>query len=298
VLKIYQEPFIQEIKEDWILNKGLQLYIKREDLIHPTVSGNKWRKLNYNLIAAREMGFDCLLTFGGAYSNHIYSTAAAAKEAGFKSIGVIRGEELADKPLNPTLQFARECGMQLHFISRSDYRKKKDAGFIEKLGADFGKFYLIPEGGTNNLAIKGAEEIVTEQAKKFEAICLAVGTGGTISGIISAAAESQNIIGFSVLKGDFLIDDVKSLLNNYQKPHLTNRQIETDYHFGGYAKVTNELEQFIEKFERQHNIPLDPIYTGKMMFGVYDLIRKDFFRKGTKILTIHTGGLQGKKGFE
>lgn len=296
ILKVYEEPVIQEIKEEWINRKNIRLFIKREDKIHPYVSGNKWRKLKYNLLQAREEGHDTLLTFGGAYSNHIYATAAAANKAGFKSIGVIRGDELAAQPLNPTLSFARENGMRLHFVSRESYRQKEEGIFIEEMHQQFGDFYLIPEGGTNNLAIKGSAEIVNAEVKTFDVVCLPVGTGGTISGVISAVDLKQEVIGFSTLKGDFLIEETKRLLKNYSGNQTSekNWQIETEYHFGGYAKTKPDLIDFIKQFEADHNIPLDQVYTGKMMFGIYEKIRKGDIPEGASVLAIHTGGLQGR----
>lgn len=277
-----------------MLDKGLQLFIKREDMIHPFVSGNKWRKLKYNLVEAKNKGIDTLLTFGGAYSNHIYATAAAAQEAGFNSIGVIRGDELADKPRNHTLRFAEEHGMQLHFISRESYRNKNNTEFIALLKKQFGDFYLIPEGGTNALAIKGSREILDHTTTGFDVICSSVGTGGTLAGLIVGAQPHQQILGFSALKGDFLKDEIKGLLKSVQSKS-TNWAVETDYHFGGYAKTNQELDSFMESFERRHQILLDPIYTAKMLFGIYDIIRSDQFHPGQKILAIHTGGLQGRK---
>jgi 1-aminocyclopropane-1-carboxylate deaminase len=294
MLKLHSQPIIQEIKEDWITEKGIKLFIKREDLIHPFVSGNKWRKLKYNLEEARSQNKKTLLTFGGAYSNHIYATAAAVNEAGFNSIGVIRGEELEEKELNHTLSFARENGMQLHFVSREEYRSKDEKSYLQNLKKLFGDFFLLPEGGTNNLAIKGCEEIVDSAVKTFDIIGLSVGTGGTISGIISAAETNQKILGFSALKGDFLIKEVEELLINYSGKTYDNWSIETNYHFGGYAKTKGELLEFIDNFENKNNIPLDQVYTGKMMFGLYDKIIKGEFETGSKILAIHTGGLQGK----
>lgn len=296
MLKLHETPAIEEVKERWINEKSIRIFVKREDKIHPYVSGNKWRKLKYNLVKAREEGRKTILTFGGAYSNHIYATAAAAKEAGFQSIGVIRGDELANKPLNPTLSFARDNGMKFHFVNRESYREKNEKAFISRLREQFGDFYLVPEGGTNHLAIKGCEEIVDDTVRKFDFICLPVGTGGTISGIISASAKHQQVMGFSALKGDFLIDDVRNFLSSYQngKPVSLNWQIETDYHFGGYAKTTPGLLDFIRRFEALHQLPLDQVYTGKMMYGLYDKISKDHFDEGTKILVVHTGGLQGR----
>lgn len=293
MLQLYKEPFIQEIEDQLFKDKGLRVYIKREDQIHPTVSGNKWRKLKYNLHEAKTQGHDTLLTFGGAYSNHIYATAAAAHEAGFKSIGIIRGEELVDKPLNKTLSFATEQGMQLVFVDREAYRQKSESNFIKTLEEEYGKFYLLPEGGTNNLAIKGCEEILCDNDKQYDIVCCAVGTGGTISGIIAASLRDQHVLGFSALKGDFLKSEVQILLENYSAKKFKNWSINTDYHFGGYAKTNHELLDFITDFEQRHHVPLDQVYTGKMMFGIYDLISKNHFRSGAKILLIHTGGLQG-----
>jgi len=292
MLKIYKEPFIQNITEKWMEDKGLQLFIKREDVIHPYVSGNKWRKLKYNLEKARSKGYKNLLTFGGAYSNHIYATAAAANEAGIGSIGVIRGEELANKPLNKTLQFAVKQGMRLHFITREKYRNKYDPTLLDDLKRSQGEFYLIPEGGTNELAIKGTKEIMDESTGEFDIICSSVGTGGTIAGIIEGMNDNQQAIGFSALKGDFLKDEVQNLLTGPGKNK--NWSINTNYHFGGYAKSSDELVDFTNNFEREHKFLLDPIYTSKMLYGIYDLMQKSVFKKGDKILAIHTGGLQGR----
>lgn len=295
MLKIYQKPEKQELKSDFLTEKKVQLFIKREDLIHPHVSGNKWRKLKYNLEEAKKQGHHTLLTFGGAYSNHIYATAAAAKEAGFKSIGIIRGEE--HLPLNHTLSFAQEQGMQLSYMDRSTYRLKKEADVIQQLRDQFGEFFLVPEGGTNNLAIQGCEEIIDDQVKLFDIVCSAVGTGGTISGIIAGMKGNAKIMGFSSLKGNFLTDEVKQLLSGYQCD-FQNWEMINDYHFGGYAKVKPELMAFINDFKKDYHIQLEPIYTGKMMYGLFDMISKDYFDKNSRILAIHTGGLQGLKGFE
>jgi 1-aminocyclopropane-1-carboxylate deaminase len=278
----------QEISLPLLKEKGIKLFIKRTDQTHKHVSGNKWYKLKYNLIEAKKKGFKTLLTFGGAYSNHIAATACAAKENGFKSIGVIRGEE--HLPLNPTLQFAKEQGMHIHYVSRSDYREKTTPDFLEKLKVQFSDFYLIPEGGTNKLAIQGTSEIL-EANDTQDYICCAVGTGGTIAGIINASTNKQTVIGFPAIKGiDALGKDIESWTNK-QSWKLIN-----DYFCGGYAKVNEELVEFINKFNTVHDIPLDAVYTGKMMLGILDLVAKDYFPKGSTILAIHTGGLQGNKG--
>lgn len=283
----------QQIQLPLLQEKQIELWIKREDLIHPYVSGNKFRKLKYNIQQAKHLKKNTLLTFGGAFSNHIVATSVAGKIYGFNTIGVIRGEELAknlNKVLkeNTTLAKAHECGMHFDFISRQEYRNKTNIDFIEKLKAKYGDFYLIPEGGTNDLAIKGCQEILVDADKKFNYICTSVGTGGTITGLINSAKKHQSILGFPALKGNFIEKEIKQLTNKSQNWRLIN-----DYHFGGYAKYKPELFLFINDFKRDTNILLDPIYTGKMLFGILEMIKKNSFKRGTKILAIHTGGIQG-----
>ena len=271
--------------------KQVELYIKREDEIHPFVSGNKYRKLKYNLNEAKKEGFKTLLTFGGAFSNHIAAVASAGNLLGFKTIGVIRGEELESKiEANSTLSFAKENGMQFKFVSREAYRNKTSETFLNTLKEEFGEFYTIPEGGTNTLAVRGCEEILSEADKGFDYICCAVGTGGTISGLINCSKPSQQVLGFPALKGDFLQEDISKFA---EQP---NWKLITDYHFGGYAKINDQLVTFINEFKAVHNVPLDPVYVGKMLFGIMDLIEKKYFSEGSKILVIHTGGLQGIEG--
>ena len=274
------------------LPNGIELFIKREDLLHPIISGNKFRKLKYNIEEAKRLNQTTLLTFGGAFSNHILAVAGAGAEFGFKTIGVIRGEELESKiQENPTLAKAQELGMQFYFVSRTTYRDKEQPSFISHLHEKYGNFYLVPEGGTNDFAIKGCEEILTDTDKEyFTHIICAVGTGGTISGLINSSSEKQQIIGFSSLKGAFLSEVIRNFVSK------TNWSINDNYHFGGYGKVTDELIQFLNSFYSQTAIPLDPVYTGKMVFGVLDWIEKGYFPENSKILMIHTGGLQGIKG--
>ena len=268
----------------------IHLDLKRLDLIHPHISGNKFYKLKYNLQHAKQLGLDTLITFGGAFSNHIAATAYAAHYFGFQSIGIIRGEELADQPLNHTLSTASQFGMQLEFINRQDYRNKEQPDFLAELQSRFPNAYIIPEGGTNSLAIQGCKEILSEQDRQnYDVICCAVGTGGTITGLIESSHFNQNILGFSALKGDFLTHDVA---------HLTakkNWKIIDEYCCGGYAKTSAQLIEFIQLFEKQYQIPLEPIYTGKMLFGIFDLIEKAYFPPHTRILAIHSGGLQGRQ---
>ncbi len=271
--------------------RNIDVFMKREDLIHPFVSGNKFRKLKYNLLQAKADNHSDLLTFGGAFSNHIAAVAFAGKENGFNTIGIIRGEELSTKIAeNPTLQFAQDCGMQLQFVSRSEYRKKNQAGFLSNLEKQWGRFYLIPEGGTNLLAIKGCQEIIIPSDIDYDFVCCAVGTGGTISGICNSVFPNQKVLGFPALKGDFLKEDIRKFAAT------SNWELINDYHFGGYGKANRELISFLNQNYKKTNIPLDPIYTGKMMFGIIDLIQKDYFPEGSKILAIHTGGIQGIAG--
>jgi len=281
-------PFLEE--------KKVELFIKREDEIHPFVSGNKFRKLKYNIREAKSQQKKVLLTFGGAFSNHIVATAVAGNLSGFKTIGVIRGDELGkdvEKTLasNSSLREARKNGMQFQFVSREQYRNKSSKEFISELEKQFGDFYLIPEGGTNDLAIKGCEEILIEEDNKFDYICCAIGTGGTISGLINSVKTHQNIIGFPALKGDFLTKEIQQLVRKND-----NWSLETEYHFGGYGKYNVELIHFINDFKEKTKLLLDPIYTGKMLFGILDKIAKNKFAENSKILAIHTGGLQGITG--
>jgi len=274
-----------------IKNSTITLHIKREDLLHPFISGNKYRKLKYNLVQAKKENKNTVLTFGGAFSNHILAVAAAGNANGFKTIGIIRGEELKEKiDDNPTLKLAMSFGMEFEFVTRDHYREKNSLNFKNYVKEKFGDVYIIPEGGTNDLAVKGCEEILTLEDKKFDYICCAVGTGGTISGIINCSKSSQQVLGFPALKGDFLREDIRRFVTK------SNWELITTYHFEGYGKVSEELIQFINEFYQKYSIPLDPIYTGKMVFGVFDLIDKYYFPDNSKILMIHTGGLQGVAG--
>lgn len=284
---------LQKVEDEITTSHKINLYIKRLDLTHPQISGNKWYKLKYNLIEAGKNGYNTLLTFGGAYSNHIYATAAAGKLFNFKTIGIIRGE--LHKPLNPTLTFAEHNGMTLHYLDRNSYRKKTTNDLIDSLHNKFGNFYLIPEGGSNKLAVKGYSEIINDLDVRFNYICTACGTGGTLAGIISGLNDSQKALGFAVLKGaEFLFENVKNLL--YDGNNSNNWDINLDYHFGGYAKIKKDLILFITDFEKKHNIPIEPIYSGKMLFGLYDLIKKDYFPEDSVIIVLHNGGLQGLEG--
>ena len=271
------------------LPQPVQLTIKRLDLIHPQISGNKFFKLKYNLLAAQQQGFSQVLTFGGAFSNHIAATAFAAQHFGFQSIGMIRGEELASQPFNPTLQTAQDLGMQLHFLSRFEYRLRHQAEYLQQLQQQYPQAFIIPEGGSNALAIQGTQEILSpDDLENYDVICCAVGTGGTLAGIIESSSEQQHVLGFSALKGDFLKHDIQ------QWTDKSNWSLTDAYCCGGYAKTTLELLQFMQQFEQQYDIPLEQVYTAKMMMGLLDLIQYHHFPAHTRILAIHTGGLQGK----
>ncbi len=292
---MYQESFgdIQKVELSKIgCFSSIEVSILREDLIHPFISGNKYRKLKYNLEEAIFHKKEMLLTFGGAYSNHISAVAYAGKLYGFKTLGIIRGEELKSKiQENSTLRFAESCGMEFVFIDRETYRKKEEPDFLINLEIKYPKSYIIPEGGTNTLAIKGCEEIITQELSDFDFICCSVGTGGTLAGLIKAKYPNQIILGFAALKdSSWLPEAILKYTSNKEY------QLIDDYHFGGYAKITDELISFVNNFKTQYDIPLDPVYTGKMVFGVVDLIKKNRFREKSKILVVHTGGLQGIEG--
>jgi len=264
--------------------RGVRLHVLPLYLNDPVISGNKPYKLKYNLLDAKKQDQHTILTFGGAFSNHIHATAAACKQAGFKSIGLIRGEQTL--PLNSTLSFAKKCGMQIEYLDRETYRKKTSAEFIKKLHQQFGEFYLVPEGASNALGVKGCSEILNDvNSNNFNYICCPWGTGATLQGIGLSLQSNQKALGFSVLKG---VSQLQPGLQN----ESANFQIIGDYHFGGYAKSSPELIRFTEEFEKTTTIPLDPVYTSKMFYGIYDLIQKGFFSPGTRILAIHTGGLK------
>jgi 1-aminocyclopropane-1-carboxylate deaminase len=272
-LQLLTDPFPEPVSST--------VLIKRDDLLHPLVSGNKWRKLKYNLLAAQEQGHSTLLTFGGAYSNHLFATAAAGQTFGFRTIGIVRGEELARKPLNDTLAFCQSCGMTLYFVGRESYRLKETPAYLARLADQFGPCYVVPEGGTNELAIQGTAEVMPEIMIQLGAspdyVCCPVGTGGTLLGLRQSATEKTQVLGFRVLKG-FESDEATLF----------------DYHFGGYAKTTPELLDFIRSFEQKTGVLLEQVYTGKMLYGIYDLARQGYFPEGATVVAVHTGGLQGR----
>lgn len=274
---------------------GVRVLVKREDTNHPRVSGNKWWKLKYNLEQAANSSHRTILTFGGAFSNHIYATAAAAHELDLQCIGVIRGEE--HYPLNPTLEFATAQGMKIHYVNRSSYREKASDAFIRDLHSRYGDFYMIPEGGTNLLAVKGCAEFAAQELDiiDFDHLCLAVGTGGTIAGLVCGLKGKRNIIGVSVLKqAYFLNEEIRRLVMEFSSRAYSNWSLLAGYHHGGYAKTTPHLEEFISEMTTLHGLPLDHVYTAKLLWAVVKEVEAGAFKRGDTILVVHTGGLQGR----
>ena len=279
---------LAELCDERLERRGVRLFVKRDELIHPELPGNKWRKLKYNLAAAAEQGYETLLTFGGAYSNHIRATAAAGWYFGFDTIGVIRGEE--HLPLNPSLAYAVSRGMRLTYLDRTTYRAKHTPEVIERLRREWGEFYLVPEGGSNEPAVRGCAELPDEIEVGFDVICCPVGTGGTLAGIAGGLKPEQRALGFSVLKGgEFLASEVERLQRSAFGASSGNWSIQYGFHFGGFAKKKPELEAFIADFAHRHGLALDWIYTGKMMFGIFTLVEQGRFEPGTRIIAVITG---------
>ena len=283
---------IQEINLDVLSIKEIRLFIKREDLIHPWLSGNKYRKLKYNLLEAESLKNDTIITFGGVFSNHLFATAGACSLYGLKSTGIVRGEIDLE---NPTLKFCISKGMELIPIPRSEYRNKNDSAVVKDIIQDYDNAYLIPEGGTNKFAITGVTELMTELHQQMsnhpDFIVLPSGTGGTTAGLLASENLKSHIISFSSLKTDHLQTEILSLIGSKNASALS---VNSDYHFGGYARWNHKLLNFISDFEKKTGIHLDHVYNGKALFGLIDLIGKDYFAKGATICYIHTGGIQGK----
>jgi 1-aminocyclopropane-1-carboxylate deaminase len=285
-----REAPLQAVELPLLSRRGVSLSLKREDLCFPQLSGNKYRKLKYNLQAARDGGFETLLTFGGAFSNHLHATAAAGRQYGFATVGIVRGEELAGSPLNPTLADARANGMRLVFLSREAYRMKDDPAFLQGLQHRYGPAYVLPEGGTNALAVKGCGEILGEADQGFDLVCCPVGTGGTLAGLAQSARGPQRVQGYPALRAPALEASLRGWIPGQ------GWELVAGYHFGGYGRVTPELIGFINTFREQTGIALDPVYTGKMVYGILEEVRLGRLPEGSRILAIHTGGLQGIRG--
>lgn len=292
---------IIELHPPVFAERGVRFFVKRDDLVHPEISGNKWRKLKYNLLKVKELRGEKLLTFGGAFSNHLAAVAAAGQVFGFQTTGIVRGERVG--PLNPTLSFCEKNEMALHFVSRRDFREKTNEELAASLKIDLTKTYLIPDGGSNELALPGVAEVVGEIENQLgempDYICSACGTGATLAGIVTGQKGRGKALGISVLKGDFMAKEVIRFLGNMTdfKNLSDSMEVRTSYHHGGYAKFTPELIQFINQFKSDFGIPIDPIYTGKLAFALFDLAEKDYFKKGETVVMVHTGGLQGVAGF-
>ncbi|MGW6936106.1 1-aminocyclopropane-1-carboxylate deaminase/D-cysteine desulfhydrase [Lentzea sp. NPDC054927] len=282
---------VEEVHDERVSRRGVRLFLKRDDLIHPQLTGNKWRKLRLNLAAAKEQSYSRLLTFGGAYSNHIAATAAAGHLFGFETVGVIRGE--AHEPLNDVLAFAVGRGMELTYLDRGTYRRKMHADVLGLLRDQFGDFYLLPEGGSNGLAVQGCAELPAEIDVEFDRICCACGTGGTLAGIAYGLRENQKAVGFAALKGgDFLVEDVERLQREAFGAVSTNWTVRTEFHFGGFAKRRGELDAFIDDFEARHGLRLEWVYVAKMMYGVFALIEQGVFARGQRVVAVVTGADQ------
>ncbi len=303
---MFSEPIdipIEKIESAKAAEKGVELFMKRDDLIHTEISGNKWRKLKYNLLKAKSQNKKMIITLGGAYSNHIAATAALGKEFGIKTKGIIRGDEF--KELNSTLKKAEANGMELEFISREHYAERNEDWFKQEVLERHEQALFVPEGGANYLGMQGCAEIVQEINLDFDYICTSAGTGTTASGLSMGLKENQRLLIFPSLKGaSFLHDEIEKQLywalldEESAKEQSEKSTLFLDYHFGGYAKVNIELIEFMRSFYAKTQIKLDPVYTAKMVFGVYDLIEKNYFKKGNKLVLLHTGGLQGIRGIE
>jgi 1-aminocyclopropane-1-carboxylate deaminase len=279
---------LEELLDDRPAAKGVRVWLKREDLIHPDLPGNKWRKLKYNLAAARREGSPTLLTFGGAYSNHIRATAAAGRHFGFATIGVIRGEE--HLPLNPSLAYAVANGMRLTYLDRTTYRDKHDPSLLAALRSRFGPFYLLPEGGSNGPAVLGCAELVAEIDVDYDLICCPCGTGGTLAGVAAGLPPGRRAIGFAALKGArYLNDEVSRLQHEAYGETRGDWRIDHDHHFGGFAKRPPDLAAFAADFTDRHGITLDQVYVAKMMYGLYALTEHGAFPNGTRIVALITG---------
>ena len=283
---------VLKVDHPLLKSMGVQLSVKRDDLIHPYVSGNKWRKLKYNLLHAKTEGIQKIVTFGGAFSNHIHATAAASQAFHLDSVGIIRGEEDKD---NPTLQFARSCGMKIIFTDRASYRLKEQSETIQSILHKLGPHFLVPEGGSNEWAIPGLKELTEEiNATDHNKILVSAGTGGTASGILKYLNPDKELWVFSSLKGDFLKEDI---LTKAGREKINQLKFIGDYHFGGYGKVPKELVLFINRFKDITGIPIDPIYNGKLVAGFFDLLKKRNIDHSKSYLWVHTGGLQGVKAY-
>jgi 1-aminocyclopropane-1-carboxylate deaminase len=289
--KTFKPSLLTKVNDALLEKHQVELWIKRDDLLHPIISGNKWRKLKYSLNHALTMGANTVISMGGTYSNHLHALAYIGKVLGLKTVGLIRGE--APATLTPSLLDMQHWGMELRFVSRSDYRLLRQYKQWNSLPNLTAGQYWLPEGGAEALALLGVAELVGEIDRSYDVLCVPCGTGTTLAGLVTAVADNVSVLGFTALKNaNFLTADVNALL---PKPYK-NWRINLDYHFGGFAKTNAALLDFITDFELKHQIPLEPVYTGKMLYGLYDLVEKQYFQPNQRIIVLHTGGLQGKRG--
>lgn len=279
---------IQSLSPTWAGREDIEVAMLRLDLIHPVVQGNKWYKLRYNIDKALEEGYTRLLTFGGVYSNHLSATAGAAQAYGLPCIGIVRGDE---GTITPTMRQCHDMGMELYFISRQDYKRKNDPDFLAGLAEQFDQPYIIPEGGANEAGRLGAERIEWEIPEGYTHVCVSVGTGTTLVGLRNALPLGVRLCGYAPMKqGAYLEHELRPHLRQGKDASWT---ITDNWHFGGFGKSTDELLSFMNEFYTIHHIPLDIIYTAKMMYGIQQQLREGYFPAGSRILCIHTGGLQG-----
>lgn len=282
--------------------RGINVFIKRDDLIHEEVSGNKWRKLKYNIELAKSRKKNGILTFGGAYSNHLVATAAACNEIGIESIGLVRGDEL-NEDSNTTLQKCHALGMQLVFISREEYRLKNEKAYHESLSLDYPNYHIVPEGGANYYGMIGCQEILNEIKEPIDHVFVAQGTTTTSCGILLSLKPDQFLHVVPVLKGFDSLGEMKMLIGKsgiepqWASDLLSQVEVLNQYHFGGYGKYSDELLEFIQDFYKKSGLKLDPIYTGKAMYGMVNELKKSNY-DNSNVLFVHTGGLQGVSGIE
>ena len=280
----------QQIFSELYLNNEIEVFVKRLDLIDPFISGNKLFKLKFNVNRALSEKKNMLITFGGAFSNHILATAAYAKKKNIDCLAIVRGEEYFE--LNPLLTLAKEYGMKLCFVSRKEYAKRNNIKYLSELTRKYKKAFIVPEGGNNKLGILGAEEILEKQDKSFDYIICPIGTGATLSGIVNSSNKTQKVIGINC------INDTKDINKNIsQKTNKNNWEIINEFNFGGFAKFDNVLTEYLKKFKLNNKITLDLNYTTKMFFGFEKLIERRYFQRKSKVLLIHTGGIYGNIGF-
>ncbi|MFH8488570.1 1-aminocyclopropane-1-carboxylate deaminase/D-cysteine desulfhydrase [Streptomyces longisporoflavus] len=281
---------LQELRDERFSRHGVTLALKRDDLIHPDLPGNKYRKLFLNLDAAVAAGHKTLLTFGGAYSNHLRATAAAGRLLGMETVGVVRGDELAGRPLNPSLTQCAADGMRLHFVDRSAYRGKTDpevlASLVRASGAE--NPYVIPEGGSNALAVRGCTALGEELRDRTDTAAVACGTGGTLAGMAAGLAPDQRALGIPVLKGGFLGPDIRALQERALGAPTANWHLDERFHFGGYARTPPELAAFANDFEDRHGLPVERVYVAKLLYALTALSEEGTFPPGTRVTAVIT----------